>query len=75
MNEDARGITPANVTAMTLERNGPGWLVTVERGNGDSIQTMNLTLLEGAQLGMMLSGGNWAPLHVDFVDHTRPPIG
>ena len=73
MNEDERGITPANVTAMTLEKDGTLWRLTVERGNGDSIQTMSLTLMEGAQLGMMLSGGNWAPLNVEFVDHTRPP--
>jgi hypothetical protein len=68
MNEDARGITPANVTAMTLERDGPRWLVTIEQGNGDVIKTLELTYMERAQLGMLLDG----PMeHVEFADHTR----
>ena len=71
MNEDEHGITPPDVTAMTLEVDGPGWLVTIEQGNGDVIKTLHLTPLERAQLGMMLSGG--LVRHVEFADHTRPP--
>lgn len=70
MNEDEHGITPANVTSMTLEQDGPGWLVTIEQGNGNVVKTLDLTYMERAQLGMLLDG----PMeHVEFVDHTRPP--
>lgn len=70
MNEDALGITPANVTAMTLEQDGPGWLVTIEQGNGAVIKTLELTYMERAQLGMMLD--NHGVRHVEFVDFSRP---
>lgn len=71
MNEDARGITPANVTSMTVEQDGTIWRVTIEQGNGDVIKTLDLTYMERAQLGMLLDG----PMrHVEFVDHTRASV-
>jgi hypothetical protein len=67
--ENGHGITPANVTAMTLERRGPSWLVTIEQGNGDVIKTLELTDLERLQLGLLLDG--YSVRHVEFVDFTR----
>ena len=32
MNEDERGITPANVTAMTIQPHGDFWEVVIEQG-------------------------------------------
>ena len=69
MNEDAHGITPANVTAMTLEKTGFGWRATIERGNGAFVQTLNLSDWERAQLGMLLDSKMG---HVEFVDLSRP---
>ena len=82
MNEDERGITPANVTAMTLEPHDGGWLVTIEQGNGAVIKTLELTDWERAQLACMLDtpGITYRPgpspgaaLHVEFVDFGRCP--
>jgi len=68
VNEDERGITPADVTAMTLQQRGPLWEVVIEQGNGDVIKTLELTYMERMQLGMLLAG----PMeYVQFVDHTR----
>jgi len=69
MNEDERGITPASVTSMTLEQDGPGWLVTIEQGNGDAVKTLGLTCMERAQLLVLLD--NSGMRHVDFVDFSR----
>jgi hypothetical protein len=67
MNEDERGITPANVTAMTLESLDDGnWRVTIEQGNGDVIKLFELTDMERIQLAMMLE--NEFCEHVSFVD-------
>jgi hypothetical protein len=70
MNEDARGITPADVTSMTLEQDGPGWLVTIEQGNGAAVKTFELTHMERAQLLVLLE--NSGVRHVSFVDFSRP---
>jgi len=70
VNEDEAGITPPSVTAMTVERRGPGWLVTIEQGNGDVIKTLELTDHERLQLGMLLDGG--PARHVEFADFSRP---
>ena len=72
MNEDEHGITPPGETAMTLEVDGAGWLVTIEQGNGDVIKTLHLTCQERAMLGMMLSGD--LVRHVQFVDLTRRAV-
>ena len=37
MNEDERGITPADVTSITVDRPGRDWRVIIEQGNGDVI--------------------------------------
>jgi hypothetical protein len=77
MNEDENGVTPPEVTAMTLE---PwymgGWLVTIEQGNGTVIKMIELTEMERMQLitllgcvnsGMPLAGS----AHVSFTDSDR----
>lgn len=70
MNEDERGITPPDVTAMALEPAADGWRVTIEQGNGMVIKELDLTEMERAQLAMMLSGPPGITL-VEFVDFTR----
>ena len=73
MNEDERGITPPNVTAMTLQAHKAGWEVVIEQGNGDVIKTIELTSMERVQLAMLLDGSPGAghAVHVEFVDFTR----
>lgn len=71
MNEDARGITPPNVTAMTVEPHGPGYIVIIEQGNGDLIKTLELTHHERALLGTLLEGSMLR--HIEFVDLSRWP--
>jgi hypothetical protein len=72
MNEDERGITPADVTAITLESlAGLNWRVTIEQGNGDVVKMFELTDMERVQLGLMLDG--LVVDRVSFVDFTRPP--
>lgn len=74
MNEDERGITPANVTAMTVERDGDLWWVIIEQGNGDVLKDIKLTDLERLQLAMMLETvGQFSgePMHLDFIDVSR----
>jgi len=72
MNEDERGITPADVTAITVEPLAGGdWRVIIEQGNGDVIKMVDLTEMERVQLGLMLdSDPGMPPLtgHVSFVD-------
>jgi hypothetical protein len=70
MNEDERGITPPNVTAMTLEHHDGRRLVTIEQGNGDVIKTLELTPMECGQLGFLLTSMATLPRHVEFADHT-----
>lgn len=75
MNEDERGITAPDVTAITVEPRGDGWWVTVERGNGDMVRTIELTEMERIQLGCMLDSEPGRPplaAHVSFVDFSRP---
>jgi hypothetical protein len=77
VNEDARGITPSNVTAMTLEAL-PGYCarVVVERGNGDSIQDIDLSFQEWRTLAGMLKsyGACLQPaIHIEFVEVGRRP--
>ena len=72
MNEDENGITPPDVTAMTLDLRGGNWHVTIEQGNGDVIKEIELTPMESVQLGMMLSGDTtYTAPTVEFVDVTR----
>ena len=74
MNEDERGITPADVTAITVAPWGAGhWLVTIEQGNGDVIKTVELTEMERIQLGLMLGEkmGEVAVEHCSFLDPIR----
>lgn len=71
MLEDERGITPPAVTAMTLEPRQGGYLLTVERGNGDVVHALELSSMERAQLGHLLVGGMSAPVSISFVDVTR----
>ena len=72
MNEDERGITPAGETSITVEQTGDAelpCLVTVERGNGDSVQVLYLTGMERGQLaGMLGANGSW---HMSFTNVTR----
>ena len=71
MNEDERGITPPDVTAMTLQRSRSGLReVVIEQGNGDVIKTLELTEMEALQLSVMLSSG-FDGAHVSFVDLDR----
>lgn len=62
-------ITPADQTAMTIERRDGGWLITVEQGNGDVIKTMTLTGQEYQYLGYM-TGRGW-PHRLTFRDCAR----
>ena len=55
MNEDEHGVTPADVTSITVERRDAEWLVTIEQGNGAVIKQIQLTNLEHMQLGFMLN--------------------
>ena len=73
MNEDDRGITPPGVTAITVESRSPGWLVTIEQGNGDVIKTLDLTELERLQLAAMLGfePGTVRIGSLEFVDVSR----
>jgi hypothetical protein len=69
MSENERGVTSPDVTAMTLEVDASGWLVTIEQGNGAAVKTLHLSPHERAMLGMMLSGD--LVRHVVFLDLTR----
>lgn len=74
MNEDERGITPPNVTAMTVEAVGGDWRVTIEQGDGDVIKLLDLTEMERVQLASLLDFDyNTTPCapHLSFVDFTR----
>lgn len=73
MNEDERGITPPDVTAMTVERCETGWRVVIEQGNGDVIKSIELTPMERGQLAALLDRGDRRPSAgaVSFVDVTR----
>lgn len=74
MNEDERGITPPDVTSMTIDRAGRGWRVIIEQGNGDVIKMFELTDIERVNLSLMLdfeSGGSPQMDAVSFVDFTR----
>lgn len=72
MNENERGITPPDVTAMTVEPYGRGWRVTIEQGNGDVIKTVELTSMERVRLaGLLYGGAHTARTSVSFVDVTR----
>lgn len=77
MNENERGITPVNVTAITVDRPGREWRVIIERGNGDHVQVVRLTEMERIQLGNMLCSEPGHPpftgqvSFVDFADDGR----
>ena len=77
MNEDEQGITPANVTAMTVEPRDDGWMVVVERGNALSVQVLTLTGMEREQLACLLEMSKNTPYAVscEFVDVLRPVSG
>ena len=70
MNEDEHGITPPNVTAMTIQKDDAGlWWVTIEQGNGDLIKEIRLTDMERYALTSILEFDGIE--HIDFVDVTR----
>ena len=74
MNEDERGITPADVTAITVDRPGRNYRVIIERGNGDRIQMFELTEMERAQLAGMFAADPGSPasvVGVSFMDISR----
>jgi hypothetical protein len=74
MNEDERGITPANVTSITVDRPGRDWRVIIEQGNGAVIKMFELTEMERVQLGLMLDSEPGTPPladRVSFVDFWR----
>jgi hypothetical protein len=74
MNEDERGITPANVTAITIDRPGRDWQVIIEQGNGDVIKMFELTEMERVQLATMICTDPGEPPLIDgisFVDFDR----
>jgi hypothetical protein len=74
VNEDERGITPANVTSISISRSGNLWWVIIEQGNGDVLKDIRLTEMERIQLGMMLDSEPGKPPladRVSFVDFTR----
>lgn len=63
-------ITPPDVTSMTVEeRDSFRVLITVERGNADSVQAMTLTTQEWKSLQAMLetfSQGQSPAVHLTF---------
>ena len=71
MNEDEHGITPANVTAITVDCPGRDYRVIIEQGNGNVIKMLELTDGERVQLAFMLESAQASPLHVSFVDFSR----
>jgi hypothetical protein len=74
VNEDERGITPANSTAITLDRRNGRWWVIIEQGNGDLIKDIELTEMERVQLAAMLCTEPLQPpslTHVGFLDFDR----
>ena len=74
MNEDERGVTPPDVTAMSVEYRDGLWWVIVEQGNGDLIKEIELTDMERAQLACLLETGDGnrpRVRHVEFVDVSR----
>ena len=76
MNEDERGITPADVTAISVEPKDGGWLVIIEQGNGDAVKTLELTEMERVQLALMLCTEPGTPVaitEVSFLDFARHP--
>ena len=75
MNEDERGITPANVTSMTVQQLSPDGQVgiTIERGNGDSVQTMQLSVQERLSLTGLLQMPIGDTIHLSFVELGERP--
>jgi coenzyme F420-reducing hydrogenase beta subunit len=74
VNEDEHGITPANVTAITIDRPGRDWRVIIEQGNGDVIKMFELTEMERVQLACMICTDPGTPPLLDsvgFVDFDR----
>lgn len=74
MNEDEHGITPTDVTAMSIEAVGDNWWVIIEQGNGDLIKQIELTDMERLQLRLVLDfdpSGDPSVHDVSFVDFTR----
>ncbi len=77
MNEDERGITPADVTAITVEPlEDKNWRVTIEQGNGETVKLIDLTEMERIQLGLLLdSDSERRPTsRVSFMDVLRAPV-
>jgi hypothetical protein len=77
VNEDERGITPLEATAMTLERlPGSCVRIVVERGNGDSIQDIDLSYQEWLSLLGMLESYHarlQPAIHVEFMELGERP--
>lgn len=73
VNEDERGITPADVTSMTVEPlEGKNWRVIIEQGNGDVIKVFDLTEMERVQLGLMLDSDPGKPPLIDSISFLDP---
>ena len=72
MNEDERGITPPDVTSITIDRPGRDWRVIIEQGNGDVIKMFELTEMERVQLATMICTDPGKPPLLDaisFIDY------
>lgn len=71
MSEGKRGTTPASVTAITVVPSGAQWVITVDRGNGSPVQTLDLTGHERMILACLLEAGTaQSPKNFRFTDHT-----
>lgn len=75
MNEDERGITPADSTSMSIQVRDGRWWVIIEQGNGDVIKDVELTEMERVQLAAMLCTEPGRPptiRHLSFLDYREP---
>lgn len=78
MNEDERGITPADSTSISIQTRNGRWWVIIEQGNGDLIKDIELTEMERVQLGSMLCTEPLQPpflRDVSFLDYREPVTG
>lgn len=77
MNEDERGITPADSTSMSIQARDGRWWVIIEQGNGDVIKDIELTEMERVQLAAMLCTEPGQPPTIrdlSFLDYREPVI-
>lgn len=74
MNEDERGITPADSTSISIQPKGRNWRIIIEQGNGDVIKDIELTEMERIQLATILCTDPGSPVtlfDVSFLDFDR----